>query len=135
MSSMAQLAQKSYEMIELLDFTNEIDLFMKMVISNLVVSVNQNIALKIIEKNSSPTKEQKIESKEILKSLNEVAKITQDSNVYHSCVGLKAILESYLNDKYMQNLGFEIFNKIDFNIIEYGIECEKIDKSTKEWEI
>lgn len=124
MSSMAQLAQKSYEMIELLDFTNEIDLFMKMVISNLVVSVNQNIALKIIEKNSSPTKEQKIESKEILKSLNEVAKITQDSNVYHSCVGLKAILESYLNDKYMQNLGFEIFNKIDFNIMEYVIECE-----------
>ena len=57
--------------------------------------------------------------------------IEYDKKVYYSSLALKNLLECFINEEYMNNIGFEAL-KDNFNCLAYGKEVENMFKMIKE---
>lgn len=105
---------------------------------NLIVAMNQFFALVIISKDEKADADEKAILNILMDSLQslltkEIKKI--DYKVYYSAFGLKDLIECYLNDEYMELIGFRALRSVDFNLVENGIVTENVKENIQEWRV
>lgn len=105
-------------------------------LSNIIYEINQAKCKDIIQQNYTLNKSQKQNIKSLLKILDKVILIAKnemtnkyDEKVYYSSLALKNLLESLINDTYMQMVGnFNAPNSKDFDCLEYGKKVHEINE-------
>lgn len=103
---------------------------------NIIYEINQAKCKDIIQQNYTLNKSQKQNIKSLLKILDKVILIAKnemtnkyDEKVYYSSLALKNLLESLINDTYMQIVGnFNALNSKDFDCLEYGKKVHEINE-------
>lgn len=120
-------AKYGYEM-----YINDLDLMLQTIISSVIVATNQNFATFIIQNATKLDRNiAKKEAKEHIEYIDNFLKRKVDENIYYSSLGLKGILECYINDAFMDKIGFKCYENEIFNVVEYGKTYKEVNEKMK----
>ena len=124
---------------DIIDKTKDIKLLE--MLSDIVYTINQKTCEHILLQNKCDIEvAEKQQIKKVIKLLTLVINVSSrpkfqddstieyDKKVYYSSLALKNLLECFINEEYMNNIGFEAL-KDNFNCLAYGKEVENVDRA------